>query len=286
MNRFSLLLLASVLSLPAIFASGPDSFEEDPYVLLCGEADSAIARGDYPEAVARIKDAISVRPYSASNVLLEANLGMVYSLMDSDSLAELTLRNAIREYPDMKTVHSRLAKVLLKQKRDREAYEEFTTVVTLDSADTEARYYRGIMALYSGDKSTAEADFEVLRSLEPKLERTALALATLYSMTGRNREAILQYEALIEVEPAPEYYSALAGCHLQLGELSEASITIASGLKLYPDDPELYYYRAWLNRDRYRSDEARADAAKAIHLGANPARVNALFNQKRASGAK
>ena len=125
MNRFSLLLLALVLSLPAIFASRPDSFEEDPYVLLCGEADSAIARGDYPKAVARIKDAISVRPYSASNVLLEANLGMVYSLMDSDSLAELTLRNAIREYPDMKTVHSRLAKVLLKQKRDREAYEEF-----------------------------------------------------------------------------------------------------------------------------------------------------------------
>ena len=44
-----------------------------------------------------------------------------------------------------------------------------------------------------------------------------------------------------------------------------------------PDDPELYYYRAMLNRDRFLLDDARADADRAVSLGLNPARAAALF---------
>ncbi len=50
-------------------------------------------------------------------------------------------------------------------------------------------------------------------------------------------------------------------------------------LDLYSYDAELYYYRAWLNRDRYRLDEAHADARKAIELGANKNKVDALFTR-------
>ena len=54
---------------------------------------------------------------------------------------------------------------------------------------------------------------------------------------------------------------------------------IEGGLKRYSHDPELYYYRAWLNRDRYRLDDARADAAKAVEYGASKAKVDALFSR-------
>ena len=40
-----------------------------------------------------------------------------------------------------------------------------------------------------------------------------------------------------------------------------------------------YYYRAWLNNKRYMLDDAKADAAKAVKLGADPQRVVALFRK-------
>lgn len=282
MKLSSLLFLpALAVTLPAVFASAPeDSFDEDPYVILCGEADSAIAREDYPTAAARLNDAISVNPHSASNVLLLANLGIVYSMMDSDSMALATLDRAIEFYPDMKILHSNRARVLLKLNRDRQAYSEYESVIELDSLDTDARYYHGLIALYSGQKDTAEKDFLTLDRLEPRTERTARALAALYSLTGRNSEAIPHYLTLLKEDPAPEYYASLAGCYLQIQNLSEAAATIAEALKKYPEDPELFYYRAWLNRDRYRLDDAKADAKRAISLGANPAKVNALFPKK------
>lgn len=276
----ALLFVAAIGSL-LVRASGlTDDFDEDPYLILCGEADSAIAREDFPTAAARLREAISIKPYSASNVLLLANLGMVYSMMDSDASALATLDEAIAAFPDMKVARSNRAKVLLKMRKDKDAYREYGEILQIDSIDTEARYYHGLIALYSGNLKTAEEDFHVLEESEPNSVLTARALATLYSLTERNREAIPFYTTLIKAEPAPEYYAGLAGCLLELENLSEAAATLAEGLAHYPGDPELYYYRAWLNRNRYRLDDAHADAKKAIDLGANPAKVNALFKKK------
>ncbi len=274
-SYISVLSLCAALAFPQMYAS--DGYDEDPYVILCGEADSAMARGDCHEAAARIKDAIAVRPHSPSNILLMTNLGMVYSMMDSDSLALDAFDRVISDCPDMKTARIQKAKVLLKTNRDKDAFETFSDVIALDSLDAEARYYRGIMALYAGRGDVAEDDLSVLKRIDPHSHRTESALATLYALTGRNKEAIPYYQSVIAREPAPEFYAALAGCFLQLENLSEAAAVIADGLRQYPSDPELHYYRAWLNRDRYRLDDARADARRAIELGANPARVNALF---------
>ncbi|MDE6277556.1 MAG: tetratricopeptide repeat protein [Muribaculaceae bacterium] len=280
-NLVILLAVASFVCAMTVSAASPkDDYDEDPYLILCGEADSAIAREDYPTAAARLREAISIKPHSASNILLMTNLGMVYSMMDSDATALATLDEAIAAYPDMKMARSNRARVLLKMRRDKDAFAEYSEILQLDSLDAESRYYHGLIALYSGNLQTAENDFKVLEQQEAKSIRTARALATLYSLTERNSEAITYYEILISAEDAPEYYAGLAGCLLHLQNLSEASATIAEGLEKYPSDPELYYYRAWLNRDRYRLDDAHADANKAIKLGANPTRVNALFKKK------
>ncbi|MDE6311261.1 MAG: tetratricopeptide repeat protein [Muribaculaceae bacterium] len=275
-----LLSLVIISAIPFICVGQSDNFEEDPYVILCGEADSAIKKEDYPTAALRLQEAIRMRPYSPSNVLLMSNLGMIYSMMDSDSLALDILGEAISAYPDMKTARANRAKIFLKNNRDGDAFDEFGEILTLDSLDTEARYYHGLIALYAGKLETAERDFSILEQLEPRTVRTARALSALYSLTERNREAIPHYLALIADDPAAEYYAALAGCYLQLQNLSEASATISEGMQKYPSDPELYYYRAWLNRDRYRLDDAKKDGAKAIKFGANPMRVNALFNKR------
>ncbi len=251
--------------------------EEDPYVLLCGQADQAVADGDFDSAAKRLLEAMSLRPDSPQNVLLLSNLGMIYSYMDNDSMAIAVLDEAVRRAPELRTAQSNRGEVLLKLGRDKEAFETFGNVIAADSLNIDARYYHGTIALYTGKLDTAEADFAILKSMMPEAIATARALGMLYSLSGRDREALPYLRKLISLEPAPEYYAALAGSLLALSELSEASGVIAEGIEQYPDDPELYYYRAILNRDRFLLDDARADAARAAALGVNPKRIASIF---------
>lgn len=278
MKKISIILAALaalILVLPAPAETPAD--EEDPYFLLMGEADKAIKDKDYPTAALRLKEALNVGPDRPSNPLLLSNLGMVYSQMGQDSLAIATLDRALEMAPSMSVVLTNRGRLHLKGGCNAEAYDDFSRAIAKDSLSADARYYHGLMSLYGGKADIAEGDFAVLAGIDPEGYNTHAALGALYSLTGRERQAIPHYKKLIELDPSAEYYSALAGCYLALGELSEASETIATGLSKFDRDPELYYYRAMLNRDRYRPDDARKDAELALRYGASPARVKALF---------
>lgn len=251
--------------------------DEEPYFILMGEADRAIAQGNWTEAVARLSDVIAVSPDNHSNALVYCNLGACYGYLEEDSLALDAYDKSLAIAPCMLTALVAKGRQLLVMNRDREAYDAFSTAIEVDSLSQSPRYYRGMMALYGGNRDVAEADFDVLRSQAPADESTATALAALYSMTGRDMEALPYLRRLIAGNPQPEYYASLAGCYLALERLTDASEVIGEAMEKYPADPELYYYRAWLNRDRYMLSDARRDAAEAIRLGASPRKVNALF---------
>jgi len=275
----SLFSAISILARDRVSAS--DSvFEADPYFILMGEADDAINEKNWPEAAARLCDALAVKPDHPSNTLLLYNLAKVYSYLGNDSLAIVTFDRGLQIAPNMSVLYLGRAKTFLGMGKRKEACADLESVLNIDSLSTEARYLHGMMSLYGGRIDDAERDFNVLASVAPTSYDTAVALGTFYSLTGRERKAIPYFEKLIEVEPTPEFYSCLAGCHLALGELTEASEIIGEGLRQYPEDAELYYYRAWLNRDRFRNDDAKADARHAIELGANPNKVNSLFANK------
>lgn len=256
-----------------------DIDEADPYFLLTGEADEAIKNKDYPTAVLRLKDALMVDPDNAGNALLLSNLGMVYNYLDQDSLAMDAYDRALAMAPAMTVVRTNRGILNLKMGRDAEAWKDFGEVIARDSLNTNARYYHGMISLYGGHLSDAQADFAVLESVAPESYNTNVAMSSLYAFTGHAAEAIPYYKKLIEQEPAPEYYAALAGCYLSLGYLPEASVTLADAFAKCGEDPELYFYRAWLNKANFQNDAARADAARAIELGANPRKVNQMMSQ-------
>ena len=283
-RRLTFLTTIFFSAIIAVASSGVNdidpAIDEDPYFILMGEAEKAIADGKYDEAAARLIDALAVDPENPGNLLVMTNLGMVYSCLDRDSLAIATLDEVIRKAPNMSVAIVNRARIELKLDMNDEAYSDFTKVIELDSLNSDARYFRGMMSLYGGDRVTAERDFNIIKTTQPDRLRTLAALGALYSMTGRDHEAIKYFEQLIEKEPTPEYFASLAGCYLAIEDLTEASRVINEGLKLYKRDPELYYYRAWLNRERFRLDDARADAKRAIEYGASAEKVNELFNRK------
>lgn len=276
---YALFLIFIALAVAAPAQADVPLDEEDPYFLLMGEADKAIKDEDYPTAVARLREALAVDSERPSNALLLSNLGMVYSRMGQDSLAIATLGRALELAPSMSVVLTNRGRIHLKLGHNAEAYSDFTQALRRDSLSADARYLHGLMSLYGGNAGIAEQDFKVLESVDPDGYNTQAGLGALYSLTARERQAIPYYKKLIELDPSAEYYSALAGCYLALGDLTEASETIAAGLAKYDKDPELYYYRAMLNRDRYRLDDAHDDAELALRYGASPVRVRALFTR-------
>lgn len=271
--------LLFVALLTVLLTSATPEEEEALYYELSGEADKAIADGDYLTAVAKIKDAIAINPSNPSNVLLLSNLGVMYDELGRDSLALDAFNKALAIAPAMTTVIGNRGRLYLKMGRGSDAYNDFAHVIERDSLNTEARYYRGMLALYSGSPGVAGEDFNVLASCDPDGYRTRMAMSTYLTRIGNYSDAAPYYEKLIEDQPSPEFYGSLAYCYLQTGNLSDASRVIASGIEAYPDDGALYYFRAWLRRDSYLMKEAKADAEMARKLGVSKALVDKLFEK-------
>ncbi len=262
-----LILIISALNISA----------QQMYFDLAGEADKAIAENRWQDAERHLLEALRLELGNPSNVLLMSNLGIVRFSMGQDSLALATLNDAHAIAPASVTVLSNRARVLTAMGREKDAYLDYSLILELDSTVIEPRFFHGMIALHAGDIVTAENDFTKLKELSPNATITAIGLASIYSSTGRYIEAIKQYSTLIEHEPSADYYSGRAACYLMTQQLNEASQDIASGLKLRPDDGELFMYRAYLNKLRYRNDDAITDACKAIELGIDPNRIATLL---------
>lgn len=260
--------------------SDTTGYEERPYFLLIDQSEKAVAEHDYAAAALRLVEAMGIEPDNPLNVALLTNLGLIYYYDDQDSMALVTLNHAVERAPKLIGAREARARVLIGMNRDKEAYKDYSAIIDIDSINTDARFYRGMMALYGGDMTTATADFDVLQRVVPLWKNNTLAHATLYAMTGRDREAVSLFRKLLETDKLAEYYASLAGCLIALDNLNDASQTIGEGLERYPNDPELYYYRALLNHKRYLDDDAHRDAKRAIDLGASPQRVAEIFFDK------
>ena len=260
----TLLILISCL---CCLASGVDIDEEDPYYILSGQADKAIAEGDYEAAAARLLEAMSVRPDTPENVMLLSNLGMVYSYLDRDSLAVATLSKALDRAPAMRTVLANRAQILLKMGRDLDARRDLDRLIAVDSLNAKGRYLRGLLALAANQDTIAESDFAILESLDPKGLPTAIGRASLLTKQGHMAEALPYLQRMASLDPQPEHFAVLAETLLALGELTRAGEVLKDGLEKFPDNAELYYCRAKYHRDLYELDQARRDARLAQKLG-------------------
>ncbi len=247
-----------------------------PYFTLIDEAEEAVAQSRWYDAARALKAAMRIEQGNPTNILLMSNLGMVYFHAGEDSLALDMLNAAHSMAPTVVTVLQNRARVLAVVGREDEAYADYGRIMELDSLLTEPIYLHGMIALRKGLYDTAESDFKRLERLEPDSENTLTGLGTLYRNTLRFKEALPYLDRLIERDPASYNYSARAVCRLFTDDLNGASEDIAEGLRLDPDDGELYLFRSLLNRARYQFDDARRDAERAISLGIAPDRIPPL----------
>ncbi len=251
---------------------------ESRYMKLVDDADKAIAKENWDEAIRLLSEALHEEPDNSSNVMLLSNLGMIQFYAGNDSLAISTLTHAHIMAPESITILTNRARVFAANGLLSRAIDDYDTISQLDSLQPHPYLNRGLIYLSEGDLSAATVQLEKLKKLAPDDPDTALALSALYSSTGHPDEALPYYSSLIEQSPDADLYAGRAMCHLMLEHLPDASDDIASGLELDPENAELYLCRAILNKMWYRPDDSFNDAQKAISLGADRNRVKNLLN--------
>lgn len=267
------LLVISVVCWVADIAAG---INESRYFELAGAADSAIVENRFDDAERLLLEAMRSEPSNPSNVLLMSNLAMVRFYQGNDSLALATINDAHAMAPVSVTVLTNRARIHSAMGNVDDAYSDYELILQLDSTVIEPRLNHGVIALYSGMVDVAERDFMTLKRLAPDSDETAMGLAMYYSALNQPKEAIPYYTRLLAKDPAIEYYAGRINCYLLTEQLTEASADISEAMKLYPDDAELYMLRGWLNRLRFRNEDAEADFKRAIELGADRERVERL----------
>ncbi len=257
--------------------------------------DDAIAKQKWDDAITYLEEAMRIEPSNPQNVLLLSNVAMLHHYAGEDSLALDKLTHARAMAPGSVVILNNRARVLSAMGRNEDAMADYRLILSMDSTYADAYYDLGALELQQGDVKGAEANALRYMSLVTPTDSVAtkssasptpaqlqgeLLLAVIYSNTRRPEEAIRMYNDIIKAQPEAVYYSARAMCRLQLEHLPEAADDIARGLELDPNDGELYFCRAFLNKLRFREEDAREDARKALELGVDPRRVHAVFSMK------
>lgn len=263
--------------LPALAAWGACAQAQDTAVLdLVDRADRAIAQTRYALADSLLGEALRAAPGDPSNALVLSNLGMVRMAMGRDSDAVATLDRAVALAPASVTIRTNRARALMAAGQEQRAVADLERVMELDTTLSQPYFLRGLLRLRHGDNAGAEADFGILRRLDPDAPELDVALATLCDATGRWEEAVVHYNRAIILDPDPAYLAARARCNLFLSRFTEAGADLHRAMEMTPRDPELYLLRALLYKAQYRPDDAKADARRAVELGADPRRAREL----------
>ncbi len=264
-------ILAAGLSLSATVPS---------IVSLMDEAANAQDKGDWRLAEAKYKEIVSNYPTNEHIPWILSNIAIMQSYQGNDSLALATLDEAYKQQPRSITILENRALLRNNTGNEKGAFEDFGRILEIDSMQWQARYYHGMIALNRHDTLTAEQDFLRVAKEMPETEAAHIGMAALHTAKKDYIAAIKEYDWLLSKAQESDFFVNRAACLLMLDRLDEAAADIADGMRIDPNDGELYLLRASLNKKRYLLDEAKADGNTAIKLGVSPNRVEEAEESK------
>lgn len=249
-------------------------------ITLMDEAGKAQDKGDWKLAEEKYKEIVAAYPTDEHIPWIMSNIAIMQSYQGNDSLALATLDDAHERQPRSITILENRALIRNNTGNEKGAYEDFARILEIDSLHWQARYLHGMIALNRRDTVMAEKDFTKVAAQMPESEEAHIGMAALYTAKKDYPAAIKEYDWLLARKQETDFYVNRAACLLTLDRLDEASADITEGLRINPDDGELYLLRAWLNNKRFRPDEAKADGNTAIRLGVSRARVEKTLERE------
>lgn len=251
------------------------------YLVLAERADSLMAKERWKEAETVLLEALRLEPGNFGNSLLLSNLGMARANQGrgEEAVESFTLGLAIA--PRSSVLKTNRARTLMDLGRYDEALADLNDLVEADSLQQWPRQMRGLLLLARGDTAGGKADMQGVLRLDPHSAVAKSALARVARLEGDNTLALTLYRESLKEERNPDTWFGLIMLLIDLERYSEASEEIQVAVREFPDLPDFYLARGYLNRLNYRYDEAEIDKKIALDKGAEPQIVDALIPPRR-----
>ena len=222
------------------------------------------------QAIEQYKLAITHDPDS---VFLQNTLADTYFKLGRIREAIETAQRVLKNDPDNLQAHKLLGRVYLRSLGDTEsgqqpgpmldlAIQEFQKIVQIEPNQVEDRLLLGQLYTLKHDTTSAEAQFEQARRIEPNSEDVVLNLARLYGEQNNLPQAISLLQSVPPDERTFKIDLALAAAYDQSSNTKPAIAAYQDALNLQPDNLDA---QRGLAEDLLANDQA--DAALKIFQG-------------------
>ena len=205
-------------------------------------------------------------------------LGLISHETGSYLEAEQFFVTAIEIKPDFSQIYSSYAQTLIDVNRLDEALACYEKAVSINPADPDACFERGVVLQHMKRHSEALADFD-----------KTIAYRSDYAMAHNNRgvalgelnrlsEAVQSYEQAIVLDPTNAFaYSNKASALKASGHFQQAIDSYDVSIMIEPGNADFHFNRANSLITLNRLDEARESLDKAIEI--NPKHADAIFSR-------
>ena len=222
-------------------------------------------RGNFPAALARIREALRIRPKSVDALI---NLGRINGELGHHAEAIAAYEKALALDSQSALAHNNLSIVLRRLGRAEEALAHCDAALAIAPDYAEAWNNRG-NALYDHLLLLSEAleSYDRALALQPRLMEAHLGRGNVLYQTKRGSEALAAYDKALALRPGSAECSFGRGNALrELSRFEEALAAYDQALDAKPDFAECYLARAEVLSLLGRHDERRDAFAAAFTL--------------------
>jgi tetratricopeptide (TPR) repeat protein len=231
-------------------------------------------RGRRQEALARMAEAISIRP----DAQILSDCGLVLTSLGDLGAALASYDGALALRPDLAETHCRRGDVLRGLGRAGEAAASYDRALALSPGFAQALNNRGLALMALGRRDEALASYDEALAVRPDYVLAHCNRGRALQELGRLEEALQGYGRALELDPACLEALNNRGVALQaLGRMDEALVSLEAALALRPDYAEAIVNRANLLMALGRLEEALAGFEQV--LAANPGLALAWTNR-------
>ena len=226
----------------------------------------------YPSAVHELEIADAMQP---GNVEILYNLGQAYYQSNNNAKAERAFQRALEITPESATVLYSLGKLYYTEGRDLQAVQVLMRAHKLAPRNSDIIF---LMARVSMAEKYFEDAIPLLQEgvrFDPKRPDLHAALGDCYFTTGKEAEAIREFQTLIDLAPTAGSYAFMGLCYAHLGRYDEARKYLMKGLELDPNDPACLFNLGFIATRR--GDLPAAENYLQSALKAEPDLEEALF---------
>jgi tetratricopeptide (TPR) repeat protein len=247
------------------------------------------------EAAAAYRKALAIRPgFSQASLAL----GMIFEAHAQSSQAVEVYEAQLEEKQDVQ-ISGRLVTLYLKANQMEKALALLQSMEALDPEDLNTELRIGLLHMQKEDWANARKTFEELLVKVPDSDKVHYYLAAVYEQQGlvnqtiaellkvtaesklfedANLHAVGLYRKLLQkneayqtlksaVAKSPEnvgFYLAMASMYEDDKKIKDASDSLVSGLKIFPDNEKMRYFYGALLEKLGKSDEAIAEMQKIL----------------------